>query len=268
VQLAARLSLKLRPELAHEGNFRLWRCVRNLLFWLDESEFGLSLPNSLLKRTTEKARVIGKNASLNMSSTESAKFFLSSICIHFALFWLLWQNGTVEYGAASSGKMSRSKSDVLTARLILDENLPVRVIHQTLNEIAPSTKTELPIQFSESANISEVAPQAVTYHDYLTVGNLTRLPEPITEIDLDVAGINDILISGKVELTVLINEAGMVVDVIPEVEVESEREFAEIVAQHFRSAHFTPGEINGRAVNSQLKITVVSEVLPTIDARK
>jgi hypothetical protein len=268
VQLAARPSLKPRPVLAHEDSFKLRNSVRNLLYWFDESGSGLPLSNSLLKRTTEKARVIGKNASPDMSSTASAKFLLSSICIHFALFWLLWHNGTVEYGTASSRKMSTSKTDVLTARLILDENLSAQVINRTLNEIAPSARTELPIQSDESDNTAEVAPQAVAYQDYLTAGNLTRLPEPITEIDLDVAGINDILVTGKVELTVLINEAGMVVDIIPEVEMENEREFAEVVAQRFRSAHFTPGEINGRAVNSQLKITVVSEVLPIIDGRK
>jgi len=98
-------------------------------------------------------------------------------------------------------------------------------------------------------------------HEYAIAGHLTRLPAPITDIDLNVPGINDSDVTGKVELTVLIDRNGNVTDVIPVVEMESARVFAERVAQRFRMAQFKPGEIDGKAVNAQLRITVMSESL-------
>ena len=63
-------------------------------------------------------------------------------------------------------------------------------------------------------------------------------------------------------MTILVNEAGIVIDVIPVIGSESARAFVERVAQRFKSTRFTPGEINGKAVKSQVRITVVSENLP------
>ncbi len=99
-------------------------------------------------------------------------------------------------------------------------------------------------------------------NSYLTAGRLTRLPVPVADIDLNVAGINDIADVGKIEMTILVNEIGIVVDVIPAIELDSAHAFAERIAQRFKDARFIPGEINGKVVKSQLHITVVSENLP------
>ncbi len=101
--------------------------------------------------------------------------------------------------------------------------------------------------------------EPVPDQEYVMAGRLTRLPVPMTDIDLNVVGINDSDVIGKVELTVLINSDGTVADVVPVVEMESASAFAERVAQRFRIARFMPGEVNGKAVNAQVRITVVSE---------
>jgi len=123
---------------------------------------------------------------------------------------------------------------------------------------------ELPMAVKATDSFARHGPETVSDRDYVIAGRLTRLPVPITDIDLNVAGINDSDVTGKVELTVLVDGAGAVVDVIPAIEMESARAFAERIAARFRIARFKPGEINGKAVNAQLRITVVSESIEKI----
>lgn len=100
-----------------------------------------------------------------------------------------------------------------------------------------------------------------TVEDYLPAGGLTRLPAPLSEIDLNLPAINGIEVAGQIDLTILIDAKGMVADVISSVEAEHLRALSERVAARFKSARFIPGEINGIAVKSRLQITVVSENL-------
>lgn len=92
---------------------------------------------------------------------------------------------------------------------------------------------------------------------YVPASELTRLPYPIEEIDLE-QGISEQLTNvGQFNLTILIEENGMVMDVIA---MGESAEFIERIKDRFRAAHFMPGEINGKAVKSLIQVTVVNEV--------
>lgn len=107
--------------------------------------------------------------------------------------------------------------------------------------------------------------ESAEFQDYLSTGQLTRLPTPLANIDLNVAEISDLAFIGETQITLLIDEKGVVTDVRSATETEDARRFIERVAERFRNAQFRPGEINGKAVKSRLKIAVVSE--PEIDAQ-
>lgn len=186
------------------------------------------------------------------------KFLFCSLCFHCVLLWLLWQEGAVAYGVAPGAAPT---SLVVTARIVGNETAVQPAFRDTLNG-EPLRSPESPLDTLETVTFAaEPGPKSATDQDYAAAGRLTRLPVPTTDVDLNVAGINDIDVIGKIELTVLISRAGIVVDVIPVAEIESARVFAERVAQLFRNARFIPGEIDGKAVKSQLRLTVISERL-------
>lgn len=101
--------------------------------------------------------------------------------------------------------------------------------------------------------------RGLTLQDYLHSGQLTRLPVPAEEINLNVPEIEESPVIGLVDLTILIEANGDVSHVISFPQNDGLRRFAQQVADIFQRARFTPGEINGQPVRSQLQITVVSE---------
>lgn len=198
-------------------------------------------------------------------NARSIKFSLCSLGIHCALFWLIGQE-VMEHGVARGMKSMMPERPMLTARLVVDEKsvtpMPVHALAGTNPAAAPVSPVE--IKKIRNSSLAERVPETASPNtgNYSAVGRLTRLPEPVVDIDLNVAGINDIADAGKIEMTILVNEAGIVIDVIPVIGSESARAFVERVAQRFKSTRFTPGEINGKAVKSQVRITVVSENFP------
>ena len=146
---------------------------------------------------------------------------------------------------------------MLTARLVADEKSVTPMPARTLAGTNPAAAPVSPVEIKTIRNLSlaERVPEAASPNtgNYSAVGRLTRLPEPVVDIDLNVAGINDIADAGKIEMTILVNEAGIVIDVIPVIGSESARAFVERVAQRFKSTRFTSGEINGKAVKSQVR---------------
>lgn len=200
----------------------------------------------------------------------SVKFLLFSLCLHFALVSLFWQKGSAEYGVVHEKVGASSTSVVLFARVVPEENPSARTISRQVPVVTDLQVTpESPMEIKTTSRLAKPKfnPEAVSDLEYVIAGHLTRLPVPITDIDLNEAGINDSDVTGMVELTVLVDRYGTVVDVIPVVEMESTRAFAERVAQRFRIARFEPGEINGKAVNAQLRIIVVSESPQAIDGK-
>ena len=198
----------------------------------------------------------------------SVKFFLFSLGIHFALFWLLWQKGSIEYEAALSKPGASATSVVWTARVVPKGNgSAVAIPHHAPVVTEQQPITELRVNAAATYPLAESDPETDSEHEYVLAGRLTRLPVPITKIDLNVDGINDSGVTGKIELTVLVNHDGTVAAAMPVVEMDSARAFAERVAQRFRLARFRPGEVDGKAVNAQLRITVVSEQSEKVDTQ-
>jgi hypothetical protein len=58
---------------------------------------------------------------------------------------------------------------------------------------------------------------------------------------------------------------GAVTHVVLPDSAEVDRTFSERVAERLRQAHFLPGEVDGKAVKSQVRIVVVSKRLPPAD---
>lgn len=199
-----------------------------------------------------------------------ARFLLCSLCLHIAVSWLLLRAGSFEHGMA---RESSAASTPLSVRIVPRENaaqsaapetpalIDRRSAHPTTLENAPAPAQE----FDATPRPEERRPIAM--QDYLTAGQLTRRPIPLTEIDLNVAEISELAFTGEAQLIVLIDADGVVADVIASGATDIDREFAVRVAARFKQARFRPGEINGKAVNSQLKIKVVSERLGALDAR-
>ncbi|MGV3741388.1 MAG: hypothetical protein ACO1NO_03650, partial [Burkholderiaceae bacterium] len=104
--------------------------------------------------------------------------------------------------------------------------------------------------------------EAADMSDYLPIGRLTRLPMLIGEIDLNVPDISAVAIGRELILTIMINTDGTVAAVESTDESEDARVFAQRVAERFKHARFVPGEIDGIAVKSQLRIVVVGKTLP------
>lgn len=186
----------------------------------------------------------------------SVRFFLLSLLFHLLLLWLYWQKGDIELGAAQERLAVSPVPGVLRVHTVLADNMA-----------AIASPDRLAATADAPAPHAGADPAATLDRDYVMPGRLTRLPEPVSDIDLNVPGINDMEVQGSVALTVLVDRDGKVARVIPVIEVESDRVFAERVAQRFLAARFKPGQINGKAVNVQLQITVGSESFAVADEK-
>lgn len=127
------------------------------------------------------------------------------------------------------------------------------------NQKSDSTAKEIPTSLLPNDVVQ-------TRETYLPSGRLTRLPSPVNEIDLNIAEIDAAAMAGVIELTVLVKADGTVAHVSTFVQDDKARQFADLIASRFLSARFFPGEIDGKAVNSEFKVTVVSEPIPTSPA--
>lgn len=93
--------------------------------------------------------------------------------------------------------------------------------------------------------------------DWLPSGRLTRLPAPLEPLDFGeelAAGF-----SGRVELVLLVDRGGKVRQVSTRDRDPGARAFAQALAPRIRNTLFSPGEVDGVAVNAIVKIAVVSE---------
>lgn len=176
--------------------------------------------------------------------------------MHVAGFWLLWQEGALEYGGAYS-KSSQPARSLLIVELVTDEM--TQRLAPALERPGTATRSGSSIETSKIAMRMEANPQSAADQGYLPAERLTRLPEPAEHIDPSLATITDIPFAGQIQLTVLIDANGMVADVITSVESNDARILAERIAAHFKDARFIPGEIDGKAVKSRLQITVVGK---------
>lgn len=185
--------------------------------------------------------------------------------MHFAVSWLVLHKGSFEHGVARG--ISNADSALMVSILSGDNGaVPPENIERFTEQLS-SVETQPAPKPAPAIRLAGVpdALKSLSAQDYVSAGRLTKLPSPLTEIDLNVAEISELAYAGQTSLTILINADGTVADVISGVEAENARNFAQRVAARFRSARFMPGEIDGMAVRSQLQITVVSEDLPLTD---
>jgi hypothetical protein len=203
-------------------------------------------------------------------------FSACTLCLHVALFWVLGQNASFNHGAAGGVGSTEAAMPVLTVGFVKNETVRTSEHEQirtgnafVLDHNNPVEKysNPSPSQTIEKADPpspelrSELTPAMATAQDYFPAGHLTRLPAPLSEIDLDIPAVNNIGITGKIDLIILIDANGIVADVISLANAEHLRAFSDRVASRFKNTRFAPGEIDGVAVKSQLQITVVSEKL-------
>lgn len=117
---------------------------------------------------------------------------------------------------------------------------------------------------------SESQPQAATplpeagasaMPHYWPLNLLDKRPRPLYDIDLNTPELDAVAEDGKVELTALVDAEGHVDDVeISRVAMASDPPLLRrLLAERFRNARFSPGEVKGRAVATAIPITVVIE---------
>lgn len=223
-------------------------------------------------------------------NAQRIRFSLCTLCLHLTVLWLFWQGSPFEHGAARSQKSFEVAFPVLEVGIVPSQKAQPTIPPQNPAETTSSkgrkdsiekisasppsrafettdlfTDPESPGETIKNDLPPELNPNMMIAQDYFPAGRLTRLPAPRGDIDLNVPAINDIAYAGQIELSVLIDDNGIVADVLTSMETESESMhlFADRVAERFKSARFIPGEINGKAVKSRLQITVVSENLPS-----
>lgn len=204
-------------------------------------------------------------------------FSLFSLCLHFAILSLLWQETPFKYGAAGNAKYLAKANSVLTAGIVMDETgrrqtiLTKPLETATISHLKDPVKEKVSVPLPEIIETTDVDSETKLVanpgivQEYFPVGSLTRLPAPASEIDLAVTSITGTPVTGEIELTVLIDAYGMVAEVTASTETEELRAFSERVAEVFKNTQFIPGEIAGIAVKSFLRITVVTEHLSHIE---
>jgi hypothetical protein len=191
-----------------------------------------------------------------------AKFSICSLGLHFVVLFYFWHIRPFEQGGVPH---ANDVPVTVSARLIAKRaaSKPPHSAEKEDKEDRTTAKqpSNLPSEVKNSEPPAEQ--EFLPSNDFLSAGKLTLKPGPITPIDLNIAEISGIAFSGSVELAILIDVDGTVVDVIPSTDADNAEEFIERVVERFRGARFSPGEINGRPVRSQVRVTVVSEELPS-----
>lgn len=194
------------------------------------------------------------------------KFLLCSLCVHFALFWALWHTGPAKWGTARNADSLVAAASPLRVTIAIPKKTALPQATLPIEKAAGPTPAALPLTTPEAQAPETRGLADATSPNYMPTGLLTRLPRPVTQIELNTAAINAVAIAGEIKLTILINVNGTVDDVIASVKDENAREFADRVAERFKEARFIPGEINGKAVKSELHISVVGENADTSGA--
>jgi hypothetical protein len=201
-----------------------------------------------------------------------ATFLLISLGFHLAGLFLLQRDGHFQYGSTHGASAPGIASPALTVSIVAEHYaeiqtatvLPAPALAEPISPPITPIETEL----GNGTALPGASAKESDALEYLAAGQLTRLPVPITDVDLNVAAINDIAIDGEIKLTLFVNTDGEIDYVVSSLDKnEAARVFADRIKERFKNAHFTPGEINGKAVNSQIRITVISESLPGMERR-
>lgn len=99
---------------------------------------------------------------------------------------------------------------------------------------------------------------APTTESFFTPKQLTKNPQPVGTVDLEVPQVSLLTTPGRLVLKIQINRQGRV----ETVDIEKSnlpQPFGDAVAEVFRKTRFTPGEIDGRPVGSVMLIEITHE---------
>lgn len=200
------------------------------------------------------------------------KFALISLALHAIALTIMRPGemlGSVALGSSVDVAPSVMTVEIRSSKEPAEASAAMRVSDSFYDPRTKAHSKKMPAVSSEATAMADrtektdAAPTS-TNQDFVTVDSLTRMPVPVTNIDLDVAEIRDLAAASAVSLAILIDADGSVIDVINMHTEPSSKLFAEKVAEVFRRARFVPGEINGKAVKARLEINVVSENLVTL----
>lgn len=180
----------------------------------------------------------------------------ASLLLHLFLFAV----AAIRLSGFSFGSEKSWETDTHAVTLTFSRKLsvPDEISIHTLDPQTPGQPE------SEDANVPHVKPAADNFDRpggglYTPLGLLTKLPQPIGDIDLNSPEIINQARQTHISLLLFVSKSGLVDDVkIVSVDGGNEREvwIASIVAR-FRQSRFMPGEIDGKPVSTEFPITVV-----------
>ena len=182
-----------------------------------------------------------------------------SICVHGAILWILSLQAFNDYGISNGANSRMPPSRPIIVTIIAGESATQQLQSRASEKAVPVSPLELHPNTVETNTSSDGNPEDKSNIQYLPSGQLTRAPVPLEAIDLNATSIDEVAVVGRIELTILLDETGSVVEVSIPDDPNSRSIFANRVTARFKKARFAPGEINGVPVKSRLQITVVSE---------
>lgn len=187
-----------------------------------------------------------------------------SFFFHLVGLWMLGNFNSFESGLKPGYTNSIDRKLFITMHFLESEN-SVFLSSSNPDHVASLTSDQNIDQTLEHLLESRLPGDGFqTTESYLPPGRLTRMPSPINEIDLNIAELDAEATEVVIELTVLVKADGTVADVSTFVEDDKARHFVDLIASRFLRARFSPGEIDGKAVNSEFKVIVVSEPVTTL----
>lgn len=191
--------------------------------------------------------VLGKRVNSRVSSA-----MVVSIALHLCI-GLFWYRGNQLVWPVT-------ESSHISANLVSRQGGSVRSVSAISDEVSQPIGNVLPIQAGRSLESDSPAHGGTSAHDdYMPAERLTRQPMLLDEIDLSAPSLQEGAIEGEIDLVILIESSGLVSEVIAGTPGTEAVMYVEMLRDRFRKARFLPGEIDGRAVRSALKIIVITE---------
>lgn len=199
--------------------------------------------------------------SFHQSRARLILVILLSLSAHLLVLWFLWLNGQTGYDMV--GKLEREglATSMLSVRFVSSERPALPTTAQLPEKEEFVTVQEARTVTIVAPSLLKQSPESDGLGDYFPVDRLTRRPFPLSHIDLNVSVIDEVAHEGAIELTIMVEVDGTVSNVLTSVDHDSASLYTERIAARFRSALFSPGEIDGKPVKSKVQITVVSEPL-------
>lgn len=192
-------------------------------------------------------------------------FCICSVLLHLATILLLFNSEKFAADYSQSRPAPAAHANALIVNLLhFEKPLATPILQAPVAPLAFTTPADSPRAEVMPTAVQPPMPPRELEPDsgFAKAGTLTRRPLPVDDVDLDVRAIDEVAITTTIELTVLVDVDGTVAGVSTAVDDPTAKIFAERVAERFLKVRFRPGEIDGKSVRSEWRITVVSEPAP------